>query len=124
MKKTPVSFIHQIYSCFTLDIMARFESPCQILTLFLLASLVAFAVIFVLNLEANKRYGKEEKENRKSYINEIADNLKKFWSSSRREKRSIESENLLSESLNNRKIRHLSQKVEKLDYEQGSIHKP
>lgn len=104
--------------------MARFESPCQILTLFLLASLVAFAVIFVLNLEANKRYGKEEKENRKSYINEIADNLKKFWSSSRREKRSIESENLLSESLNNRKIRHLSQKVEKLDYEQGSIHKP
>ena len=39
--------------------MARFESPCQIFGLFLCASLVAIGVIFMLNLEASKRYGDE-----------------------------------------------------------------
>ena len=37
--------------------MARFETPCQIVSLFLCAALVSVAVIFVLQAEAHKRYG-------------------------------------------------------------------
>lgn len=37
--------------------MGRFESPCQIATLFMGATLVAAGVIFVLRIEALKRYG-------------------------------------------------------------------
>ena len=36
--------------------MARYESPCQIIGLFVGATLVAVGVIFVLNIEATKRY--------------------------------------------------------------------
>lgn len=37
--------------------MARFESPCQIVGLFLGAACVSLAVILVLRAEAEKRYG-------------------------------------------------------------------
>ncbi len=37
--------------------MGKFESPCQIAGLFVGAALVAIGVIFVLNIEATKRYG-------------------------------------------------------------------
>ena len=40
--------------------MARFESPCQIFGLFLGAALISIGVIFVLNIEASKRYGAED----------------------------------------------------------------
>ena len=42
--------------------MGKFESKCQIFSLFAGAALVAVGVIFVLNIEANKRYGNKETE--------------------------------------------------------------
>jgi hypothetical protein len=42
--------------------MARFDSPCQIGGLFISAALIAVGVIYVLNLEATKRYGNENEE--------------------------------------------------------------
>ena len=38
-------------------IMAKYESPCQVLGLFMGAVLVSCCVIYILTLEANKRYG-------------------------------------------------------------------
>ena len=38
-------------------IMAKYESPCQVLGLFAGAILVSCGVIYILTLEANKRYG-------------------------------------------------------------------
>ena len=40
--------------------MARFESPLQIFGLFVCAAFVAIGVIFMLNLEVEKRFGKTE----------------------------------------------------------------
>ena len=40
--------------------MARFESPCQIVSLFLTATLIAVLLIFLINAEVKHR---EEKEN-------------------------------------------------------------
>ena len=37
--------------------MAKYESPCQVLGLFMGAVLVSCCVIYILTLEANKRYG-------------------------------------------------------------------
>ena len=37
--------------------MAKYESPCQVLGLFMGAVLVSCGVIYILTLEANKRYG-------------------------------------------------------------------
>ena len=37
--------------------MAKYESPCQVLGLFAGAILVSCGVIYILTLEANKRYG-------------------------------------------------------------------
>ena len=37
--------------------MAKYESPCQIATLFIGALVVSACVIFLLQLEAKKRYG-------------------------------------------------------------------
>ena len=37
--------------------MAKYESPCQVVGLFAGAILVSCGVIYILTLEANKRYG-------------------------------------------------------------------
>ena len=37
--------------------MAKYESPCQVLGLFAGAILISCGVIYILTLEANKRYG-------------------------------------------------------------------
>ena len=37
--------------------MAKYESPCQVIGLFAGAVLVSCGVIYILTLEANKRYG-------------------------------------------------------------------
>ena len=37
--------------------MAKYESPCQVLGLFMGAVMVSCCVIYILTLEANKRYG-------------------------------------------------------------------
>ena len=42
--------------------MGRYDSPGQIFGLFAGAALVAVGVIFVLNIEANKRYGTQDEE--------------------------------------------------------------
>ena len=41
--------------------MGRYDSPGQIFGLFAGAALVAVGVIFVLNVEASKRYGQDDK---------------------------------------------------------------
>ena len=41
--------------------MGRYDSPGQIFGLFAGAALVAVGVIFVLNVEASKRYGEDDK---------------------------------------------------------------
>ena len=59
-KKTPATTeIDRFPFQFDVKNMARFESPLQIFGLFLCAALVAIGVIFVLNLEVDKRYGNE-----------------------------------------------------------------
>ena len=40
--------------------MGRYDSPGQIFGLFAGAALVAIGVIFVLNVEASKRYGQDD----------------------------------------------------------------
>ena len=42
--------------------MGRYDSPGQIFGLFAGAALVAMGVIFVLNIEASKRYGTQNEE--------------------------------------------------------------
>jgi len=125
--------------------MARFESPLQIFGLFLCAALVAIGVIFVLNLEVDKRYGNErnvrspkemlvDNEDKISLFARFRHNLENLWSWSRpRQKRSIEgeesqkttklSENLLTESLNGHKLRNVAMKVARLNPQKDQITK-
>ena len=42
--------------------MGKYDSPGQIFGLFAGAALVAMGVIFVLNIEANKRYGTRDED--------------------------------------------------------------
>ena len=42
--------------------MGRFDSPWQVAHLFLCAAVVSVAIIFVLRLEAHKRYGEDEEK--------------------------------------------------------------
>ena len=42
--------------------MARFESPCQVISLFLSAGLVAVLLIFLINIEVKHRQETQEKQ--------------------------------------------------------------
>lgn len=120
--------------------MARFESPLQIVGLFICASFVAIGVIYVLNLEAAKRYGEksespvtsEEPQPPPGFLDQFGKKLKallKIQDSQSRRKRSateenfttVLSENLLTESLNRRKLRDVPGKVALLDPTQDEI---
>merc|ERR1711860_12548 len=128
--------------------MARFESPLQIFGLFLCAALVAIGVIFVLNLEVDKRYENSQERSARSPKEMLVDNEDKISLFdrfrhnlgnllSRRQKRSIGeesqkktlekttklSENLLTESLNGHKLRNVAMKVARLNPQKDQITK-